>query len=90
MIQMSFNIFPTYCAAQRKEIAVKAFMEFLNRCKDLTGIFTAVMSFLLDGGRGGGILQETKPYNTNGRASTVTIFSIQFNYFIFLKCKIYV
>ena len=50
------NILSTHCAAQRKEIAVKAFTEFLNRClhrcKDLTGIFTAVMSLLL-GWRGG-------------------------------------
>ena len=50
------HILSTHCAAQRKEIAVKAFTEFLNRClhrcKDLTGIFTAVMSLLL-GWRGG-------------------------------------
>ena len=47
MMDNDTNIFSTHCVAQRKEIAVKAFMEFLNRCKDLTGIFTAVMSLLL-------------------------------------------
>ena len=44
---MSITIFSAYSAAQRKEIAVRAFMEFLKSCKDF---FTAVMSPLLGGG----------------------------------------
>ena len=66
MMDNDTNIFSTHCVAQRKEIAVKAFMEFLNRCKDLTGIFTAVMSPLLGwgGGGGGGEGYNMKPNQT--------------------------
>ena len=67
---MSVNIFFTYCAAQRKEIAVKAFMEFLNRCKDLTGIFTAVMSLLLGGGVGGYYMKANHTILTDGQAKS--------------------
>ena len=65
MMDNDTNIFSTHCVAQRKEIAVKAFMEFLNRCKDLTGIFTAVMSLLLVGERGCYI---NHTISTDGRA----------------------
>ena len=67
---MSFKIFSTYSAAQRKGIAVKAFMEFLNRCKDLTGIFTAVMSLLLAGGVGGYYMKANHTISTDGQAKS--------------------
>ena len=62
---MSITIFSAYSAAQRKEIAVRAFMEFLNKCKVLTGIFTAVMSPLL-GVRG--VIKPSHTIATDGRA----------------------
>ena len=67
---MSVSIFSTYSAAQKLEIAVKAFMEFLNRCKDLTGIFTAVMSLLLGGGVGGYYMKANHTILTDGQAKS--------------------
>ena len=60
------NMITLCSSAHRKEIAVRAFMEFLNRCKDLTGIFTAVMSLLLVEGWRGCYISHT--ISTDGRA----------------------
>ena len=53
MMDNDTNIFSTHCVAQRKEIAVKAFMEFLNRCKRSDGNFYS--GYVSSPGEGWGI-----------------------------------
>ena len=62
------NIFSTHCVAQRQEIAVKAFMEFLNRCKRSDGNFYS--GYVSSPGEGVGDItsDQIKQYQPNWQA----------------------